>query len=174
MTTKTDYQNQAREFLNKCGAQMSITYAGEVKPRWDNKSHRMYICIIKTQRGEMIINFYDSTRNTELWEMTPAEYISKYYNYAPKDAPYNLKIKANNEIKKIRAEATPTEYDILACLTTYDVGSIDDFMQEFGYQINCVEDMTNFIETYNAVVKEYNDVKRCFTSEQIELLAEIN
>lgn len=72
-----------------------------------------------------------------------------------------------------RKNQMPTEYDILACLQTYDVGSMDEFMAEFGYEIKCVRDMTNFINTYNAVVKEYNDIRRCFTQEQIEMLAEI-
>ena len=76
-------------------------------------------------------------------------------------------------IKAKKAEARPTEYDVLACLQKYDVGSMDDFFSEFGYEIKCVEDMTNFINTYNAVVKEYNDVRRCFTEEQIEVMWEI-
>ena len=50
---------------------------------------------------------------------------------------------------------------------------MDDFMSEFGYEIKCTQDMTNFINTYNAVVKEYNDVRRCFTEEQIEAMWEI-
>ena len=67
----------------------------------------------------------------------------------------------------------PNEYDILACLQKYDVGSMDDFMYEFGYEIKCTKDMTNFINTYNAVVKEYQDICRCFTDEQIEAMQEI-
>jgi len=132
----TDYQNQAREFLNTCPATMSITYIGKVKVTWDKGNHNMYTFIIKTQRGQMTGNFYDSRHNTE-------------------------------------ANIKPTEYDILSCLEKYDVGSIDDFMHEFGYEIHCVEDMTNLINTYNAVVKEYNDVRRCFTEEQIKAMRDI-
>ena len=46
-------------------------------------------------------------------------------------------------------------------------------MSEFGYEIKCAKDMTDFINTYNAVVKEYQDICRCFTDEQIEKLREI-
>lgn len=134
--TRVDYQNQAREFLNKCPATMSITYVGKAKVNWDKHLHNMYTFIIKTQRGQMVGNFYDSRHNTET----------------------NIK---------------PTEYDILSCLEKYDVGSMDEFMSEFGYEIHCAEDMTNFINTYNAVVKEYNDVRRCFTEEQIKTMREI-
>lgn len=68
----------------------------------------------------------------------------------------------------------PSSYDILSCLQTYDVGTMDEFMGEFGYEIKSAKDMTNFIDTYNAVVKEYNDLKRCLTEEQIEELSEIS
>ena len=70
-------------------------------------------------------------------------------------------------------EAIPSSYDILSCLNKYDVGTMDDFMSEFGCEIKCVKDMTDFINTYNAVVKEYQDICRCFTDEQIEKLREI-
>ena len=105
--------------------------------------------------------------------MTVAEYLRKYYRLVDVgqiDVRYR---KALAELKRERENAIPTEYDILACLTKYDVGSMDDFMHEFGYEIKCTKDMTNFINTYNAVVKEYNDVRRCFTEEQIEAMAEI-
>ena len=67
----------------------------------------------------------------------------------------------------------PNEYDILACLEKYEVGSIDDFMHEFGYEVNSTRDFTNLLNTYNAVVKEYNDLRRIFTDEQMEMLREI-
>ena len=105
--------------------------------------------------------------------MTVNQYIVRTYRYRSSDAPYNVKVKATKELTVKKAEAVPTEYDILACLQKYEVGDMDDFMAEFGYEIKCTKDMTNFINTYNAVVKEYNDVRRCFTEEQIEAMQEI-
>lgn len=52
----------------------------------------------------------------------------------------------------------PTEYDILACLTKYDVGSFEDFCWEFGYDLGT----KNVEKTYKAVVREYNNVVRVF------------
>ena len=171
--TRVDYQNQARQFLNDCSATMSIVHTGKIKPHWDNRNRNLYTCIIKTRRGQMTVNFYDSIHNTEICNMTLGKYIEKRYGYRASDAPYNIKAKADTELKAKKAEARPTEYDILACLQKYDVGSMDDFMREFGYEIKCVDDMTNFINTYNAVVKEYNDIRRCFTEAQIEAMQEI-
>ena len=46
-------------------------------------------------------------------------------------------------------------------------------MCEFGYEIKKRGDLTKIQNIYNAVVKEYNDVCRCFTEEQIEEMQEI-
>lgn len=67
----------------------------------------------------------------------------------------------------------PTEYDILACLQKYEVGDLEDFILEFGYEIKQRGDLKRIQDTYNAVVREYQDVCRCFTEEQIQELTEI-
>lgn len=67
----------------------------------------------------------------------------------------------------------PTEYDILTCLQKYDVGTFDDFISEFGYETEEPEDMRRAKRIYNAVVREYKNVRRCFTEEQIEQMWEI-
>ena len=169
----SEYVKQAKDFLASCNATMEIIYAGLEKPTWDDKPHRTYDCTIKTPRGTMMVHFFDSLHNTELHlpydECYEAKYHRKYSGLT-----LNEKNRFQKQIKEQREKALPTEYSILSCLTKYDVGSMDDFMHEFGYEIKCVKDMTNFINTYNAVVKEYNDVRRCFTEEQIEALWEID
>ena len=67
----------------------------------------------------------------------------------------------------------PTEYDILACLEKYDVGTIDDFVQEFGYTVNEWADVKRIQNIYNAVKRQYKSLCRCFTPEQIEAMREI-
>lgn len=141
----TDYENNAREFLNKCPAEIEIHYAGtSANHLWNEKTPRdMYAFVIKTQRGSMTGIFWDSIHNTK------------------------------ERLAKRKKPTTPGAYPILACLEKYDVGSMDDFMHEFGYEIKNANDLANFITTYNAVVKEYNDLCRIFTPEQMTLLREI-
>ena len=67
----------------------------------------------------------------------------------------------------------PNEYDILTCLEKYDVGTIDDFVQEFGYEVNEWADVKRIQNIYNAVKRQYKSLCRCFTSEQIESMQEI-
>ena len=63
----------------------------------------------------------------------------------------------------------PTMYDVLACLTKYDVSSFKDFCSEFGYS----EDGRQAEKTYKAVCKEFEEVDRLF-SDVINQLSEIN
>ena len=60
---------------------------------------------------------------------------------------------------------TPTAYDVLACLTKYDPGTLDYFGAEFGWDKNTVK-------TYKAVVKEFAGINRLF-ADVIDKLAEI-
>ena len=62
----------------------------------------------------------------------------------------------------------PTAYDVLSCLTKYDIGGYEDFVSEFGYEFG-----PSSKRIYNAVVKEFDNVSRLFTDEQIEALQEI-
>lgn len=63
----------------------------------------------------------------------------------------------------------PTAYDVICCLQRSDVGSFNDFCNEFGYDF----DSRKAEKTYFAVVKEYNKVQRFFTQSEIEQLQEI-
>lgn len=67
----------------------------------------------------------------------------------------------------------PTEYDILACLEKYDVGTIEDFIFDFGYEIKKRGDLKRIQNIYNAVKRQYKSLCRCFTPEQIEAMQEI-
>ena len=140
-----EYENHAREFLNKCTAELEVHYAGTtVNHLWNEKQKRdMYSFILKTPRGSMNGIFWDSIKNTK------------------------------DRWNRGRKPVSPGAYSILACLEKYDVGSMDDFMHEFGYEIKSAQDIANFLQTYNAVVKEYNDLCRIFTPEQMVMLREI-
>ena len=143
-----EYDKQAHAFLCDCGAKIKMMYLGQEKnENWDDKQERdTYMVSIATPRGNMQLKFWDSVYNTRKNMFAREEH---------------------------RAWRTPTAYDILSCLTTYDVGDIKDFISEFGYEIKKRGDLTRIQNTYNAVKKEYEDVCRCFTEEQIERLCEI-
>ena len=64
----------------------------------------------------------------------------------------------------------PSEYSILACLTKYDPESFENFCNEFGYD----KYSRTAERTYNAVVKEWQNVCMIWTDDETEELREIN
>jgi hypothetical protein len=63
----------------------------------------------------------------------------------------------------------PTAYDVLACLTKYEVGSFEYFCSDYGYD----SDSRSAYKIYKAVLKEWKNVELLFTPEQLEELREI-
>lgn len=63
----------------------------------------------------------------------------------------------------------PTMYDVLAIITKYNPGSFENFCSEFGYNSDSIRDF----KIYNGVVDEWREMSRMFTSEELELLQEI-
>ena len=68
----------------------------------------------------------------------------------------------------------PTHYDILACLTKYDVGDMGDFVQEFGYEIVDSDSFRRVEKIWKAVKDEYKNLLMLFGEDLMEKLAEIN
>lgn len=66
----------------------------------------------------------------------------------------------------------PTAYDILACLTKSDPGTLEDFCSDFGYDV--FEDRRQSFKTYNAVQKEYNNLARLFSEDELGEMQEIS
>lgn len=63
----------------------------------------------------------------------------------------------------------PTLYSVLTCLQKYDVGSFENFCDDFGYDY----DSRTAEKTYKAVVKEFEGMQRLFNSAELELLQNI-
>lgn len=171
----TKYQKQALDFLEKCNAKMEIDFIGvETNQNWnDNAKRNKYRFTITTPRGKMSGDFWDSIRSTEITLMTPEKYCAKYYRWHYDSLMRHEQAKIRKSLQEEKAKAVPTPYDILACMEKYDVGTMNDFFDEFGYEIHSANDMFSFMNTYNAVVKEYRDLCRIFTEEQMEMLREI-
>lgn len=59
--------------------------------------------------------FWDSIHNTEISTMTFEEYTKKKLKYNRiKDMPYSEKVKVKNDLARLKADAIPNEYDVLA------------------------------------------------------------
>lgn len=135
MAYLNEYEEQAREFLDRNGLRLTIG-EGEVVEKWGFKRYA-YKCRLYNGRKVYSFTFYDSVWNFE-------------------------------------HDKEPREYDILACLNGYDVGTFDEFCEEYGYfPIEDSESYKEAQEIYKACKREYEGLKRVLTSEQIEELQEI-
>lgn len=63
----------------------------------------------------------------------------------------------------------PTLYDVLACLTKHNPETFEDFCANYGYD----NDSRTAEKTYKAVLKEWKNLNRLFTAEELNLLTNI-
>ena len=120
-------------------------------------------------RAEMVIVYDGKELNTN-WEDTIPRNKYRFTITTPFGSMEGM---FWDSLDNTRKGIKPTEYDILSCLEKYDVGTIDDFVSEFGYEVHKWSDVKRITNMYNAVVREYKDLCRIFTSEQMERLREI-
>lgn len=167
-----EYIKQATEFLQKTYAEMKIEYVGlAINKEWEEKEKRcLYEITLTSPRGSMTFDFWDSIRNAEIKTMTLESYAEKRYRVAFSSLTQSEKMQANKELAAKKKAAVPSVYDVLACLTKCDPGTFENFCSDFGYD----EDSRTAERVYFAVQKEYAQLARLFTPEQMEELAEIN
>ena len=167
-----EYIKQANDFLEKANATIEIEFVGfTINKDWTEREKRgLYDVTLTSPKGSMVFHFWDSIRNAEIKKMTLAEYALKRYKMRVENMSYAEKRKAKKKLEEKKAEATPSAYDVLACMTKYDPGTFEEFCHEFGYD----EDSRTAEKTYFAVQKEYSRLTRLFTAEQMEELREIN
>lgn len=167
-----EYTKQATEFLKKANATIKIEFVGlAVNKDWKEKDKRnLYEITLSTPGGSMVFDFWDSIRNTEIKQMNLEAYTEKRYKRRFDSLSYSEKMQAQKELKEKKAAAQPNAYDVLACMTKYDPGTFENFCSEFGYD----EDSRTAERIYFAVQKEYSELARIFTPEQLEEMQEIN
>ena len=69
----------------------------------------------------------------------------------------------------IHRPIAPTPYDVLACLTKYDVGTFEDFCGDFGYNT----DSRTAKKVYKAAKREFGKVFEIWTDAEIEAMQNI-
>lgn len=176
METISSYEQQAIDFLNQTGASIDIKFNRSGKHFADDKEDRdIYTITIKRGSRKFSFDFGQSINKSGF-------YYTKGRQIIPLDRSKLNDINLSSFIKKndhyfldngksdiIHRPEAPSYYDVLACLQKYDIGSFDDFCSEFGYDI----DSRQPDKTYKAICKEYDNICRLFTDEEIELMQEI-
>lgn len=161
---KNEYLQQAEDFLKSASATISIDFCGlAINREWKEKETRpLYNVTITTPRGSYSFDFWDCIRNAEIMKMTFEAYAEKRYKVT-------FSSLTQKELIAKKRAAVPNAYNVLACLTKYDPGTFKDFCSDYGYD----EDSRTAERVYFAVQKEYSNLCRIFTTEQMEALADI-
>ena len=168
----TDCQAQAKQFLADCNATMEITFIGkEIPSHWLGapKPHNKYQFTITTPKGKYTSYFWDSLWNTRESEMTADDLARKKYKAHYDALRMHERTDVLRELKYRKANAIPSEYDILAAVEKYSYDSFSDFCDTFGYSTDSISAR----ETYLACGEEYAGLRRIFTEEQMKMLREI-
>lgn len=168
---KNEYLQQAEDFLKSANAKMQINFVGlAINREWKEKETRaLYEVTITTPRGSYSFDFWDSIYNTKIKAMDYKAYALKRYGRTFEGLNYGEQQTVCRELKAKKAAASPLSYNVLACLTKYEPGTFSNFCSDFGYD----EDSRTAERIYFAVQKEYNNLCRIFTAEQMEELADI-
>jgi len=176
-----DYQKQALDFLEKTGTKIEIKFLKTGYHFADDKKNDVKrdiyaVTIMRGDRkisleiGNSIINsgFYVTIGKNKY--QIERKYLKESKAVIERHIRNTINFDYIYKIDSIHYPKAPNEYDILACLQKYDVGTFKDFCLEFGYD----EDSIMANKTYQAVCNEFKDVQTIWTDEEIELLQEIN
>ncbi len=83
--------------------------------------------------------------------------------------PHTFVFTFGQSISDTRTNTPPSIYSILACLQKYEVGTLEEFCNEFGYD----SDSRKVENTYKSVANEYAEMAKMFTPDELEILSEI-
>ena len=153
MKTST-YAQQANDFLEATNTSLTIAFSHKGKHFEEDKEDRnIYNVKLSNKKHTYCFTFGDSINNTR--QMQNARTQAEMLKYKP------------------------TKYDILACLNVSYEDDFKGFCDEFGYeQYDYDNEVNNFLNesafvTFKAVQKETENLKLLFSSDELEMLQEI-
>ena len=141
-----EYEKKAREVAKKYGI--------EIRPL--KKEYNFY--------------FDDDEKNGQRRDVYTLLITSPFYGYTFTFGESLNKStgKAGETIFFDKDEEIELYYSVLACIQKYEVGTIDDFIADFGYDFSCnsyeeaKEKISSIQKTYNAVKEEYKNFSSLF------------
>ena len=180
-----NYEQQAFNFLDKTKTDFFVSLANPQKsPIWakDGKHGLHYWVVLKNDRYQYGFDFWGSIADKEKIEIAKEIDKTRSADLLKEKLASFLKDKgldANRQRyilncesfeRKIKELITPSAYDVLACLDPFfDYANVDVFAEDFGYNKPSLA-----IATFNACQEQAKELKKLFSSVELEELAEIN
>ncbi len=180
----SEYDTQAEQFLKETDTEFKAEFLKNGFHFQDDKETRdIYLITLKRGEREFKFNFGQSLNCSIKFKI-----IQGYLNneIKAKMEERGLNTKGLNNIKELNQSRSffircgkyweenkefeiPTAYDVLVSLTSYEVGSFEDFCGEFGYDT----DSRKAEKTYKAVLEEWKNIKILYSDKEILKLQEI-
>lgn len=186
-----DYEKQANQFLKKTGVSFQAEFKKyDIYFEGDKEKRDIYNITLKRGNRSFSFDFGQSLENSGLkivnkntgndsFVVNTDDYMKLTKNGSDhKMLKHKLNYYYNNNIKtphriesfeKLIKPVPPTTYDVLSCLQKYDVGTLENFCDDFGYDIDSMQ--AN--KVYKAVCIEFKNIQIIWTDTEIEQLQEI-
>lgn len=176
-----EYEKQANDFLEKVGATIEVKFVKHAKHFDDDKQARDIYEIKISKKTRSFTFMFGNSLNSSFEYIVAPHLVNKVWNEQMTGGKRGLSADEYKKLKKGNFNLSirdiypnpnfkvPTAYDVLTCLQKYDVGTLENFCSEFGYN----EDSKKAEKTYNAVAEEFKNVCMLFSDSEIEELQEI-
>lgn len=174
METLTDYNAKALDFLNTTNTEMTVEFIENGKHFDSDEDNRdIYKVTFKRGNRKFSVDFGQCLVNSSkiVDPVTGNEFTTNGRPLKCNLRVINMeafKSGLGRQLKEVKGTA-PTAYDVLACLEKYGYEDFKDFCDNLGYDT----DSRSALKTYKAVQKEYNNVCKLWSDEEIEQLREI-
>lgn len=165
------YEQKTLRFLEKTNTEVKIEPIGLVinKDWKENKPRMAYEITLFNSKGSYTFVFYDSFKNSEIFNMDLIKFLKLEYDCRPEDMDlYNRRV-AQKELLKLKQSAKPNEYEVLYCLNKINPGTFKQFCLEYGYD----EDSISARNIYIGMIEEYKNLQKLFTEEQLNELIRV-
>mgnify|MGYP003149679356 FL=1 len=176
MKENVEYEEQGKKFLKETNTEFKAEFLRNgIHFEGDKDKRDIYLITLKRGEREFKFNFGNSINASGEYTFINNDGTREQINLKRNDKGKPIKrykgvyLNNGNSIKNDGFKV-PTGYDVLSCLTKYDVGTFKDFCGEFG----CDEDSIKAEKTYKLVVKEFDNIKMLYSDKEIEKLQEIN
>lgn len=173
---QSKYIDQANKFLFETDTTLEINFKRHGKHWEDDKQTRdIYECTLIRGNRKYTFDFGNSVINSGIvhaWGIDAPQFLHNNVNCIASHYLKNKHIRNTWDFDKfniLEKRTKPSSYAILACLTTYDPDTFENFCSDFGYDT----DSKKAEKTYNAVLDEWKNIQELFTDKEIEQLSEI-
>ena len=156
MIQENAYEKKAQDFLQKTDTVMIVAWVKYDKHFDDDKDKRdIYQITLK--------------RGARLWSFAFGQSVVASGKYILAETGERVREHRGRSHNANKYYEEPGAYAVLAAITKYDVGTLKNFCDEFGYDV----DSKKAEKTYGAVCQEWQNVQKLWTDAEIEALQEI-